>query len=184
MKRVVRETKETRIEIRIARADAAGAEVHVATGKPFFDHMLSTFARYAGLSLSLEARFDLTHHLMEDVALALGRAVREITPPTAARYGERTIPMDDALVAATIDVGGRAYFSGELPSRLYTHVFRSFADALGATLHLRVLAGQDRHHVIEAAFKATGLALRQAMEESGAVFSTKGSIAWTIEDDG
>lgn len=182
MKRVVRETKESRVEIRIAHAAAAPAEIHVATGKPFFDHMLTTFARYAGLSLRLEATGDLTHHLMEDVALTLGRAVREITPPTAARYGERSIPMDDALVAAAIDVGGRAYFVGELPSKLYTHVFRSFADALGAALHLRVLAGSDRHHILEAAFKATGLALRGAMEESGAVFSTKGSIAWTIED--
>ena len=94
------------------------------------------------------------------------------------RYGERTIPMDDALVQAVIDVGGRPYFAGKLPSRLYTHWFRSFATASQSTLHLRVLRGDDRHHVTEAAFKAAGLALRQALREGGEVFSTKGSVEW------
>lgn len=187
MKRLVRETKETSITVRIARAgEAMGGAVHVevtAGGArlSFFEHMLTALARYAGLELELVARGDLRHHVMEDVALALGRALAGVTPDTAARYGERTVPMDDALVQAVIDVGGRAFFVGELPSRLYTHVLRSLAQALGATLHVRVLAGTDRHHVIEAAFKATGLALRQATDEGGAVFSTKGSVRWEEE---
>lgn len=187
MKRLVRQTRETSITIGIARAASAmGGEVRVeiTAGDArlvFFEHMLTALARYAGLELSLSARGDLRHHVMEDVALALGRAVLRVTPETAARYGERTVPMDDALVQAVIDVGGRAFFVGELPSRLYTHVLRSFSDALGATLHLRVLAGTDRHHVLEAAFKATGLALRQATSEGGAVFSTKGSVRWEEE---
>ncbi len=184
-KRVVRKTKETRIEIVIGRARerGLGGRVEVATTQPFFDHMLTTLARYAGLDLTLRAEGDLQHHLMEDVAIALGRAVRSITPASAARYGERTIPMDDALVQAVIDVGGRFYFQGALPNRLYTHVLRSFADALGATLHVRILRGKDRHHLIEAAFKATGLALRQALDDAGGgVFSTKGSVELTEED--
>lgn len=184
-KRIVRKSKETQIEIVIARAAERGlaSRVEVSTTLPFYDHMLSTLARYAGLELTLRATGDLRHHIMEDVAIAFGRAVRSVTPGSAARYGERTIPMDDALVQAVIDVGGRAYFEGELPNRLYTHVFRSIADALGATLHLRVLRGKDRHHVIEAAFKATGLALREALSDAGGgVFSTKGTVELTEED--
>lgn len=177
MKKIVRKTKETRVEVSLARAEARGlSAVEVTTGLPFFDHMLSTLLKYAGLEGTLRAQGDLTHHVMEDVAITLGRAVRATMPEAAARFGERTIPMDDALVMAVIDVGGRPYFAGKLPSRLYTHVLRSFAGSLGATLHVRVLAGEDRHHVIEAAFKALGLALRQALSDTGGeVFSLKGS---------
>ena len=185
MAKLARLTKETRIDIEIGRAkgDAPAVSVSTAVDKDgkderlvFFDHMLTALASYAGIDLVLRGRGDLRHHLMEDVALALGTAVRDVTPDAAARYGERTIPMDDALVFAAIDVGGRPFFVGELPNRLYTHALRSFATALGATLHVRVLAGTDRHHIIEAAFKATGLALRQALEPRGAIFSTKGSV--------
>lgn len=172
MNALIRTTRETRIQI------SRAAAIRSDTGVPFFDHMLATFSRYAGMPLAIEARGDLRHHLMEDVALTLGAFVRKQTPPTAARYGERTIPMDDALVQAVIDVGGRGYFAGKLPGRLYTHFFRSFATAAECTLHLRVLRGGDPHHVIEAAFKATGLALQQALADSGAVFSTKGAVQW------
>ncbi len=172
MKTLSRQTKETRITV------AVGAAVKVDTGLVFFDHMLATFARYAGLNLEIHARGDLKHHLMEDVALTLGALVRKVTPSTAARYGERTIPMDDALVQAVIDVGGRGYFAGKLPGKLYTHFFRSFSTAAECTLHLRVLRGGDRHHITEAAFKATGLALQQALAERGVVFSTKGTVTW------
>jgi imidazoleglycerol-phosphate dehydratase len=185
MKRITRKTKETQIEIHIAAAKGRGLSprVEVSTTIPFFDHMISTFARYAGLELVLKAEGDLKHHIMEDVAIALGRAVRSITPDSAARYGEKFIPMDDALVQAVIDVGGRFFFVGKLPSKLYTHVLRSFADALGATLHIRVLRGSDWHHVVEAGFKATGFAVRQALEETaGGTFSTKGSVAWEEGD--
>jgi imidazoleglycerol-phosphate dehydratase len=186
MKKIARQTKETRVTVRIDRPEggALGSHVRVATGLPFFDHMLTALGKYAGLSLEIDAEGDLRHHIMEDVALTLGRAVREVTPASAARFGERTIPMDDALVQAVIDVGGRFYFEGELPNRLYTHVLRSFSDALGATLHVRVIRGVDRHHVIEAAFKATGLALRQALSDvGGGVFSTKGNVAVDVTDE-
>ena len=87
--------------------------------------------------------------------------------------------MDDALVHVALDLGGRPYYEGPLPSGLYDHWMRSFADNARATLHVRVLRGVDRHHVVEAAFKALGLAVRDALVETGAVFSTKGAVALT-----
>lgn len=175
MKTVTRETKETRVQVELERG---AGKVEVDTGLKFFDHMLATFARYAGLSGRIHARGDLRHHLVEDLAIALGTTVRELTPEAAARYGERFVPMDDALVQAVIDVGGRFYYRGKLPNALHEHWMRSFAEHLRATVHLRVLRGRDRHHVLEAAFKALGLALRQALADSGedAVFSTKGAV--------
>ena len=183
MKMLVRETKESKVSIG-ARVARATPKVSVQTGKPFFDHMLTTFGRYAGLDLTIQATGDLTHHLMEDVALTLGRALSTVVPSAAARYGERTIPMDDALVQVVIDLGGRPYFVGKLPSRLYTHVLRSLSDALSANVHVRVLAGEDRHHITEAAFKALGLAFRQAIQTSGedGVFSTKGAVSFREEE--
>jgi imidazoleglycerol-phosphate dehydratase len=89
--------------------------------------------------------------------------------------------MDDALVHAAIDVGGRSYYRGKLPNRLYQHWMRSFAENARATLHIRVLRGSHRHHVLEAAFKALGLALREALAESGSVFSTKGAVSFEVK---
>lgn len=176
MTTITRETRETRVRVTLALGAAPDAVARAATGEPFLDHMLVTFARYAGLALEVEAAGDLKHHLVEDVAITLGEALRRAVPATCARYGERTVPMDDALVQAALDAGGRAYWAGRLPSALYEHWFRSFADAARCTLHVRVLRGRDRHHVIEAAFKAVGLALRQALADEGAVFSTKGRV--------
>jgi len=127
------------------------------------------------------AEGDLKHHLIEDVAIAFGTALAAIVPATAARYGDRVIPMDDALVHVSVDVGGRPYYSGRLPSSMYDHWMRSFTDNAKATLHVRVLRGRDRHHVVEAGFKALGLALRDALAESGAVFSTKGAVSLASE---
>ena len=84
--------------------------------------------------------------------------------------------MDDALVEAAIDVGGRAYYAGDLPSDLYEHFLRSFAHNAEVTLHVRVLRGRDRHHVVEAAIKAVATALRDALTETDTVFSTKGAV--------
>jgi imidazoleglycerol-phosphate dehydratase len=173
MTTIVRETKETQIRIALARGRGAA---RVDTGEPFLDHMLVTLARYAGVDVEVQARGDLRHHLIEDVGIAFGEALRAFAPATAARYGDRTIPMDDALVHVSIDIGGRPWYEGPLPSRLYDHWFRSFADNARATVHVRVLRGADRHHVVEAAFKAVGLALRDALVEGGVVFSTKGAV--------
>ena len=174
---VVRESKET--HIRIALTDGTGVAT-VATGEPFLDHMRTALTRYAGFDLDVTAKGDLRHHLIEDVAIALGAALQAHAPATCARYGERTIPMDDALVQVVVDLGGRPYYRGPLPSNIYDHFMRSLADNARATLHIRVLRGKDRHHVVEAAFKALGLALRQALNETGTVFSTKGTVQLEI----
>jgi imidazoleglycerol-phosphate dehydratase len=178
MTKVRRETGETRVEVAL---NPAGGESGVATGEPFLDHMLVTLARYAGWGLGVSAEGDLRHHLVEDVAITLGEAVRRAAPARAARYGERSIPMDDALVQAVLDLGGRPFYEGRLPSPLYEHWMRSFATTAGATLHLRVLRGRDRHHLVEASFKALGMALRQAMAEGDALFSTKGAVLLEVE---
>jgi imidazoleglycerol-phosphate dehydratase len=177
---VVRETRETTIRCEIVRG---AGRATVATGEPFLDHMLVTFARYSGLDLTVQATGDLPHHLIEDVAICVGAAVAATLPATAARYGDRTIPMDDALVHCALDLGGRAFYRGPIPSPLYDHWMRSFSEHARATLHLRVLRGRDRHHIVEAAFKALGLAIRDAFVESGAVFSTKGGVALRVEAD-
>ena len=192
MSRIERETKETRIDLEVrlppaaeaapggtgadAETEDGGAGIRVDTGDAFLDHMVETLARYAGLGLRLEAEGDLRHHLVEDVAITLGLALADEVPAEAARYGWAVVPMDDALVEAAVDVGGRAWYEGRLPSNLYEHFLRSLAQNLGATLHVEVRRGRDKHHVVEAAVKATGLALRQALRVGDEVFSTKGSV--------
>jgi imidazoleglycerol-phosphate dehydratase len=179
MTTIHRKTRETDIRVDVERGRG---RANVDTGERFLDHMLVTLARYSGLDLTVAAQGDLKHHLIEDVAIAIGAAVARVVPDAAARYGDRTIPMDEALVHVSLDVGGRAYYAGRLPSNLYDHWFRSFADNARATLHVRVLRGRDRHHVVEAAFKALGLALRDALVEGDAVFSTKGAVVLREEE--
>jgi imidazoleglycerol-phosphate dehydratase len=181
MSTIIRETTETQIRVEITRGSGVA---DVETSVRFLDHMLVTLARYSGLDLHVRARGDLKHHLIEDVAICVGAALTELVPQSAGRYGDRTVPMDDALVHCALDIGGRSYYRGPLPSALYDHWMRSFTDNARATLHLRVLRGTDRHHVVEAAFKALGFALREALADSGgngAVFSTKGVVRLTDE---
>lgn len=176
MSRLKRETRETRIDVEVRRALGGGA-AEVATGDPFLDHMVNTLGRYAGLDLRVTAQGDLRHHLVEDVGISIGLALKDEVPETCARFGWAAIPMDDALVRAAVDVGGRSWYEGRLPSPLYEHFLQSLAVNLGANLHVEVVRGRDRHHVVEAAIKATGLALRQALVQGDdAVFSTKGSV--------
>jgi imidazoleglycerol-phosphate dehydratase len=175
MSRLTRETNETRVSVALALGDG---RVAVTTTEPFLTHMVTTLARYTGFSVELDAEGDLEHHLIEDVGVTLGLALADEVPSAAARYGWALLPMDDALVEAAVDVGGRAWYQGRLPSSLYEHFLRSFSTNLGATVHVRVLRGRDRHHVVEAAVKAVGVSLRQALGSSpgGGVFSTKGSV--------
>ena len=172
---IERKTRETDIRLELVRGSG---QARVATTVPFLDHMMVTFARFSGLDMELRASGDLRHHLVEDVAIAVGLAVAELTPASAARFGERTVPMDDALVQACLDLSGRGYYDGRVPSALYNHWLRSFAENARLTLHIRVLRGADRHHLVEASFKALGLALRDALRErqDGMAFSTKGSV--------
>lgn len=174
MTTIVRESRETTVRVQIS-SDASATRI--ATSVPFLDHMLGTLARYMNRGLVVSARGDLRHHIIEDVAIAFGRALTAYAPAFAERYGERTIPMDDALVQCVIDLGGRPYYRGPLPSALYDHWMRSFADSASATLHIRVVRGRDRHHIIEAAFKALGLSLGQALRETDSIFSTKGVVS-------
>jgi imidazoleglycerol-phosphate dehydratase len=177
---VIRESKETQIRCELL---AGSGNARVSTGDAFLDHMLTAFARYAGIDLDVQATGDLRHHLIEDVAITLGQAVAAFAPTGCARYGERTVPMDDALVQVVLDIGGRPYYRGPLPSPLWDHFLRSFADNARTTLHVRVIRGQDKHHVVEAAIKALGFALRDALKESGAVFSTKGAVLLDIREE-
>ena len=178
MSALTRETGETRVRIELRE----GAEPAIATGDDFLDHMLNTLARYAGLPLRVDAEGDLRHHLIEDVALTLGAVLARDTPATCARYGDALVPMDEALVQVALDAGGRPHFEGRLPSPLYEHFLRSLAMAAAWTLHVRVIRGRDRHHVVEAAIKALGLAIRRARRDDGAVFSTKGAVRMEWED--
>lgn len=173
MTRIVRETRETTVEVDLV---LEGGPVAIDTPHPFLTHMLQTLARYAGFGLELTARGDLQHHVIEDTAIALGAAYVESAVGPRARYGHRVIPMDDALVECALDAGGRPYYEGPVPSSLYEHWMRSFADHARATLHLRVLRGVDRHHVVEAAFKALGGALSQASQPAERIQSTKGEV--------
>ncbi len=186
-----RQTRETQVVVRLARVGSEAAEAFgvngamagqpeqqclAQTGQPFFDHMLATLGRYADLVLHVQAEGDLKHHLIEDVAITLGQALREEIPETCTRYGSATVVMDDALVQVALDAGGRPYYEGPVPSDFYEHFFRSLADNAALTLHVMVLRGRDRHHIVEAAVKALGLALRTALAPGAAIFSTKGSV--------
>jgi imidazoleglycerol-phosphate dehydratase len=179
---LTRETRETRVRLALGwPGDAAagdGAPASIDTRVRFLDHMLTSLARTSGLRLSVEARGDLRHHVVEDVAITLGEALTRVATGRIARYGERTVAMDDALVQVVIDVGGRSWYRGPLPSGLYDHFLRSFCDHARVTLHVRVLRGRDRHHVVEAAFKALGLALAQALAPAADESSTKGAVRW------
>ncbi|HEV8363103.1 MAG TPA: imidazoleglycerol-phosphate dehydratase [Gemmatimonadaceae bacterium] len=173
MSDIVRETRETRVRASFA---LGGLPTQVQTTVAFLDHMLLTLARYAGAALTVEASGDLRHHIIEDVGISVGAVVRGAVPNACARYGHAVVPMDDALVEVALDLGGRRYYRGPLPSSLYEHWMRSFAEHAECTLHVRVLRGRDRHHIVEAAFKALGFALRDALAPAEAVMSTKGSV--------
>jgi len=183
-----RETRETRISIAVD-LDRAG-EPRISTGIGFFDHMLEQLGKHGGFELSVSCDGDLEvdeHHTVEDVALVLGQALREALGDKRGigRYGF-TVPMDEAQARVAIDLSGRpfAVFSGSfprdsvggLPTELVEHFFRSLAETLGAALHIEV-TGENAHHMVEACFKGTARALRQAFARSGNELpSTKGTL--------
>ncbi len=178
MKSVERKTRETDVRVEMKQGSGTAS---VSSQSKFLNHMMGTLARYSGLDISISAKGDLKHHLIEDVAIAIGSALAGVIPETCARYADRTVAMDDALVQAVIDAGGRPFYEGPLPSNLYEQWMRSFADNAKITIHIRVLRGKDRHHVVEAAFKAVGLAIRDALVVTDAVFSTKGSVSLEVD---
>ena len=174
---VERRTRETtvRVHLRIGPSDQDPRD-SIQTDNKFLDHMLVTLARYAGWDLRVQATGNLKHHLVEDVAISVGTAISDLLATPVARFGDSTVVMDDALVQVAVDLGGRPYYQGPLPSSLYDHWMRSFSDQARATVHVNVIRGRDRHHVVEAGFKALGFALKQAMLPAASVVSTKGEV--------
>ncbi len=187
----LRQTSETSIRLRLTLDGNNG--VQIATGIAMFDHLLAQFAFHARAGLEIEARSldAIRHHLIEDVAIALGEALAEALGDRAriARYGEVTLPMDDALVRVAVDLGGRSYARTALGLRveriedfetvMLPHVIGSFAANARATIHVDRLAGDDPHHIAEAAFKALGRACAQAWSVDprfDGVASTKGVL--------
>ena len=188
---VARKTRETDITIALG-LDGTGNAV-IATGIGFYDHLLGSLAHHGLFDLDIRATGDLEideHHTVEDVALVLGAAFAEALGDRAGirRFGDSSVPMDESVATAVIDVGGRPYAvidlpflgerAGQLPLQLVDHALESFARTAGATLHLHG-TGRNDHHLAEAAFKALGRALRVACEPDPrreGVASTKGAL--------
>jgi imidazoleglycerol-phosphate dehydratase len=188
---VQRATRETAITLTLD-LDGSGSSA-IATGVGFFDHLLGSFAHHGLLDLEVRATGDLDvddHHTVEDVALVLGAAIAEALGDRAGivRFGDASVPMDESLAHAVVDVGGRPYAVIDLPFRaeragtlslqLVEHALEALARTAGATIHVRG-TGRNDHHLAEAAFKALGRALRAACEPDPrrrGVASTKGTL--------
>lgn len=188
--RLERATAETRVALTLS---LEGGETRIATGLAFFDHMLHQLAKHGGFGLVLEARGDLpvdSHHLVEDVGLCLGDALREALGERRgiARFGEAHVPMDETLARVVVDLSGRPYtvFEAGLPSlvlgdgfqtEMVREFFFAFATRGAFNLHASVLYGLNTHHKIEALFKALALALKRAVRMEGdGLPSTKGTL--------
>ena len=172
---IERKTKETQVSCTL-RLDGSGA-YDVQTDNKFLTHMCETWARYAGFDLSLRATGDLDHHLVEDVAIALGQAFKQaFAHAPCVRIAYDFVPMDDALVLCAVDLVDRPYYEGQLPVPLWEHWFRSFAMEARINLHLEHLRGRDTHHTIEASVKACARALKRALEPRSTEISTKGVV--------
>ena len=199
--RIERATNESKVLVELD-LDGRGRTT-VATGVGFYDHMLDALGRHALLDLTVRAEGDLevdAHHTVEDVAIVLGQALREALGDKRGirRFADATVPLDEALVQCVVDVSGRPYcvHTGEpagqeyvliggggtgapYPGSLTRHVFETLAFHAHLGLHVRVLAGRDPHHVVEAQFKAFARALRDAVTldpREGGVPSTKGTL--------
>ncbi len=191
-----RVTKETAISLKLL-VDGTG-QVEVATGLPFFDHMISQLGRHGGWDLDLKASGDLAvdaHHTVEDVGLALGAALREALGDKAGvkRFASIAVPLDEALIEVALDLSGRpflvyevdpgagreAYPLGDPPfdPQLAEEFWRAFCTSSAVTLHVRMRSGRNTHHILEACFKAVARAMRDAVRvEGGGVPSTKGVL--------
>ncbi len=190
---ITRKTGETDIELRL-NLDGSGS-YRIGTGIGFLDHMLELFARHGNFDLELKCVGDVHvdgHHTAEDVAIVLGRAFDEALGDRRgiSRYGSAILPMDEALILAAVDISGRGVLGyaleipsprvGDFDTELTKEFMAAFARALGAAVHLRQLAGENSHHIIEGAFKALARALRQAVavdaSNADRIPSTKGTI--------
>jgi imidazoleglycerol-phosphate dehydratase len=194
--KISRTTSESSIDLWLD-LDGTGRS-DVSTGVPFYDHMLASLSKHSLIDLTVRATGDIevdVHHTVEDTAIVLGQALREALGDKAgiSRFGDATVPLDEALVHAVVDVAGRPYVvhegepegqqyalvGGHFTGSMTRHVFESFAYNAGLCLHVRVLAGRDPHHIVEAQFKAVARALRAAIERDERVVgipSAKGAL--------
>ncbi len=185
-----RETKETQITLSLD-VDGGGA-CQIATGIPFFDHMLEQLGKHAGFDLRIDARGDLDvdlHHTVEDVGITLGQALREALGEKRGvrRFANALVPLDEALVQVALDLSGRPFlvydvdpvaeWIGTFDPQLAEEFWKGFVDGARVTLHIRSVSGKNGHHVIEASFKGVARSLRDAVRVEGDdVPSTKGTL--------
>lgn len=190
--RAARTTKESDVLVEID-LDGTG-ETNVDTGVPFYDHMLSQLGKHGAFNLNVKTKGDVSvdeHHTIEDTALALGTAFKEALGDKSGirRYGDATLPLDEVLVRAAVDLSGRPYLVhseteiapmiGTYDTTLTKHIWESFVNSADITLHIKVLEGRNAHHVVEAQFKAVARALRDAVAfdaKSVGIPSTKGVL--------
>ena len=191
-----RKTSESSIELTL-NLDGTG-RADISTSVPFFDHMLTAFAKHSLVDLTVKATGDTdidVHHTVEDTAIVLGQAIKQALGDKAkiGRYGDATVPLDDALARAVVDVSGRPYLvhtgepegfefhliGGHFTGSMVRHVFEAITLNAGITVHLTVLDGRDAHHIAAAEFKAFARAFRKAVEFDSRVEgipSTKGAL--------
>jgi len=193
---LARETSESSVSVTIDLDGSGASDIH--TTVPFFDHLLTAFAKHSLLDLTVKATGDTdidVHHTVEDTAIVLGAAIKQALGDKTgiSRFGDALVPLDDALAQAVVDVSGRPYLvhsgepegfehhliGGHFTGSMIRHVFEALSVNAGLTVHLRVLAGRDPHHIAEAEFKAFARAFRQAVALDPRVVgvpSTKGAL--------
>ncbi len=194
--KLTRTTSESSVELEL-NLDGSG-QSHVNTGVPFFDHMLTALSKHSLIDLTVKATGDVeidVHHTVEDVAIVFGQALKQALGDKVgiARYGDASVPLDDALARAVVDVSGRPFLvhsgepagfefhliGGHFTGSMVRHVFEAISYNAGLTVHVNLLAGRDPHHIAEAQFKAFARALRKAIEidpRVSGVPSTKGAL--------
>ncbi|MEY4276535.1 MAG: hypothetical protein RIS26_998 [Actinomycetota bacterium] len=193
---IKRSTSESTIELTL-NLDGTGKS-NISTGVGFFDHLLTAFSKHSLIDLDVKAAGDLhidVHHTVEDTAIVLGQAIKQALGDKAgiSRYGDATVPLDEALVRAVVDVSGRPYLvhtgepagfeyhliGGHFTGSLVRHIFEAISLNAGITVHVTVLDGRDPHHIAETEFKAFARAMRKAVEPDARVSgipSTKGAL--------
>ncbi len=189
---VDRKTRETAVKIAL-KLDGSGRG-EIATGVPFLDHMLDSFARHGFFDLKIEAKGDLhidEHHTVEDVGIVLGKAFAQALGDRSGikRFGEATVPLDEALCSVVVDISGRSYLEYNVPitqervgsfqTELVHDFMKALSDNVGMNLHMNMLGGRNPHHVIEASFKALARAMDAATSlepRVAGVLSTKGTL--------
>lgn len=194
MRECIKERKTTETEVFVKQNLDGNGEYKINTGIKFFDHMLEQFALHSNFDVEINviSHDKDNHHIVEDVAITLGSAVKEALGDKKGikRYGEKTIPMDEALVSSYVDISGRVFSkvtaeirdekTSDFETVIVPHFFSSFAQSALMTIHIRMLDGYDTHHIIEAIFKSFARALKEAVskdiQNQDKIPSTKGII--------